>query len=180
MLRFWLLFVCTLALASATVRAAVNVTFDHADSNIGAGLYAFTLSGAVQPATFNSTFDVFNWFLLGNTLNPLQDQSAPSGWNVTGPNDINNAQWFYQNTAGLVNGVFEVIATPNLHGTLSWRFADSGHSENVSGTVTITSVPEPASYAKASAALMISSILGFGTKGFRRLRVKASWLHFLG
>jgi len=167
-LRHLQLFVCSLILSSSSARAAVNVTFDPADSNIGAGLYAFTLSGAVSPATFNSTFDVFNWFVLGNALNPLQDQSAPSGWNVTGPNDINNAQWFYQNIAGTVNGIFKVIATPNLQGTLSWRFADAGNSEDASGSVTITPVPEPTLYGQASAAFIVVCMVGLSSKSLRR------------
>ena len=139
-----------LAASASILRAngAITVAFDSADSNVGAGLYAFRLSGVpVSPTpTFNAEFDLLNFFTIGNTANPLQATSSPTGWSLNGPNDINSVRWYFQNTSGAVNGIFEITGTPNLHGDVTWRFADPGHA-NVVGTANISAfAPEPASF----------------------------------
>jgi hypothetical protein len=140
--------------ASLTVansaNAAIQFTFDATDSNIGAGIYAFDLSGVPTLPTYNSDFSLQYWNLLspspGNTLNPVEDFAAPSGWNASN-NSEGTALWYFENTSGAYNGTFEVKATPNLYGTLDWTLAVSGISaDDASGTVTIAAVPEPAEY----------------------------------
>jgi hypothetical protein len=134
-----------------SANAAVQVTFDAVDSNIAGGLYAFDLSGipSANPVTYNSSFEMEFWDLLspspGNTAT-LTSSAAPSGWSYFLPGSTATSEWYFENTSGASNGTFIVKASPNLHGTLDWNFTDSGNAENISGTVTIAAVPEPALY----------------------------------
>ena len=132
--------------AVISASAAITLTFDSANSNVGNGLYAFDLAGvATSPVpTFNSEFQFFQVFTIGNSVNPIQVIKSPSGWSLSGPNDINTAQWFFQNTSGDVNGLFEFRASPNLHGTISWRYLDPAH-QSITSTISIpfAVVPEP-------------------------------------
>jgi hypothetical protein len=139
-----------LTLCAMSARAAIEVTFDPTDSDIAAGQYDFVLSGVpTSPApTYNSVFDIYDWAApgIGNTLNPIQSDSSPSGWNLPS-NDSNNARWDFENTSGAVNGLFVVTASPNLQGTLSWTLEVPGITQdNASGTVAVA-IPEPQTYA---------------------------------
>ena len=134
-------------IAASSASAAIQLAYDAAASNVGAGIYAFQLSGVPSSPfpSYNSTLEVQDFSVIGNTQNPLQTPSAPSGWNYS-IMTVNTAEWYFENTSGTVNGVFDVKGTPNLQGSLMWDFEDSGHGENVSGYVSITPVPEPEAY----------------------------------
>jgi hypothetical protein len=129
------------------------VSFDPADSNIAAGLYDFTLSGAPSTAdfaNFSSTFTITGWAApaVGNSAS-LISTMAPSAWNVT-QNDSNNAKWILQSTSSpnnLVDGRFEVGGTPNLQGSLLWQLAWPGDNTfSSSGTVAMSVVPEVSNF----------------------------------
>ena len=128
------------------MNAAITLTFDSADSDISAGLYAFDLLGVpTSPTpTYNSQFTLFNVAPTGNTAT-LVNSGAPSGWNLSGPNDTTSARWYFENTAGAVNGIFEITGTPNLHGMIDWQYAAPDQND-ISGPVTIglATAPEPA------------------------------------
>jgi hypothetical protein len=151
----WLVVGAVGVLAACSAKAAIDVTFDSADSNIGAGLYAFDLSGVptTPTPTYESQFELYNFDNptgIQNMLDPLVADSSPTGWSANGPNDINSVRWYFDyetwpTVPGAVDGTFVVQATPNLNGTLNWNFADSGNSEDVSGTATIVATPEPTS-----------------------------------
>ncbi|MGA2248626.1 MAG: hypothetical protein ABSH48_27030 [Verrucomicrobiota bacterium] len=66
--------------AADSANAAIQVTFDAADSNIAAGQYDFDLTGLTAAPTYNSTFELLNLFTIGNSQNPLGEVSAPTGW----------------------------------------------------------------------------------------------------
>ncbi|HLH53105.1 MAG TPA: hypothetical protein VKY92_05760 [Verrucomicrobiae bacterium] len=157
---------------ASTASAAVSLTFDAADSNIGAGLYDFLLSGAPSTATlanYNSTFTITGWAApsIGNNQT-IVSTVAPSAWNLT-QNDSNNAKWILESTTSpnnVVNGRFEVQAKPNLQGTLAWQFAWPGdNTYTTSGNVMISVVPEPAVYAYSAAAMLLAVL---GTQSRRR------------
>lgn len=86
-------------------------------------------------------------------MNPLVSQASPSGWNLNN-NTIDVAKWFFENTFGPADGIFEVKATPNLSGTIDWNLAVPGiNSETANGKVTIAPVPEPSTIMAGFAAL---------------------------
>src|ERR1700677_3770730 len=138
-----LLVVTAMSLAAASsVNAAIEVSFDATDSNIGNGIYAFDLSGVTTTPSFNSVFELLNWTFIGNSAT-IGNDGAPSGW-IFDTGNTSLAQWDFDNPSGSANGIFEVTATPNLQGTIKWNLEvpDPG-SETANGTVTIASVPEP-------------------------------------
>ena len=143
------LFFLAAALGSSPARAAVSVSFDASDSDIGAGLYDFILTGApgnASLANYNSAVTITGWAApgIGNDIT-LVSTLAPSAWNVT-QNDSNNAKWILESTTApndVVDGRFEIQGTPNLHGSLSWQFAWPGdNTYTSSGLITIAVVPE--------------------------------------
>jgi hypothetical protein len=144
------------AIALAAVipaKASISLTFDAADSSIATGIYAFDLTGITTTPTFNSTFELLNFTTIGNTVNPLVSLASPTGWSLNN-NTIDVAEWFFQNTAGGANGVFEVQATPGLSGTIHWNLAVPGNnSETANGTVTIAPIPEAGTLIAGLAAL---------------------------
>lgn len=162
------------AIGTVSAQAAISVAFDAADSNIGAGLYDFTLSGAPTTAAFanfNSTFTLTGWAApaIGNTAS-LVSTLAPSAWNVT-ENDSNNAKWIlesYTAPNNAVDGRFQVQGTPNLHGTLTWQLAWLGSSgSSGSGSVTIAAVPESPAYAAFTASALLGLVACSGRRGFK-------------
>ncbi|MGA2248627.1 MAG: hypothetical protein ABSH48_27035, partial [Verrucomicrobiota bacterium] len=58
------------------------------------------------------------------------------------------AEWYFENTAGTYNGYFDITATKNLQGNISWDLAipasqpNYPQSVNLTGTVYIGAVPE--------------------------------------
>src|SRR5579863_3601794 len=100
-------------LAAASANASITLTFDAADSNIAAGHYDFTLAGITATPTFNSTFELLNFSLIGSTsANPIATASAPSGWvfDSSGSLAFNQIEWLFQNTSGAFNGNFDITA----------------------------------------------------------------------
>jgi len=157
-------------LAAHSVEAAIQVTFDAANSNIGAGIYTFDLLNVPTspiPA-YNSVFDFTGLAKpaaggIYNALDPVVSKGAPTGWNydVTTPNV---AEWYFDNTAGAVNGIFENQMTPNLSGTINWQLAVPGNNADTAiGTVAIT-VPEPGQYGE------IGGLIAFGLVTFAACR----------
>ena len=103
---------------------------------------------------------------IGNTLT-LSSLASASGFNVpSGTTDV--VTWLYENTSGAFNGVFEVKATPNLHGMIDWSYADPGISAGfpdahgaiaVSGQANIMAVvPERSTFLAGAFPLLL---LGF-------------------
>jgi hypothetical protein len=153
---------------ASSASAAIQFTYDATDSNVGAGIYAFNLSGVPTLPTVLSDLSLQYWDLLspspGNTLNPVGDFAAPSGWNASN-NSEGTALWYFENTSGAFNGTFKVQATANLYGPLMWTIAVSGiPADNASGNVTIAAVPEPAEYG------LICGLAGLVATAFSRLR----------
>jgi hypothetical protein len=166
------------ALITASANAAVSVSFDAADSNIGAGLYDFTLAGAPANAVFadfNSTFTLTGWAApaVGNNI-VLVSTMAPSAWNLT-QNDSNNAKWILESYTGpnnVVDGRFEVRGTPNLNGSLLWQFAWPGdNTYTSSGNVLISAVPESEGYGPLAAAALFALV---AVPSWRRLRTNSN------
>lgn len=164
-----------LTVLSSNARAAVLVTFDQAHSNMGAGLYDFTLSGAPATATladYNSAFTITGWAApsIGNNIT-IFSTAAPSAWNLT-QNDSNNAKWILESTSppnNSVDGRFEVQAKANLHGTLLWQLAWLGNNTySSSGSVTIAAVPEPASYGFLAGGVLLALALALGRRNSGR------------
>src|SRR5271163_3629258 len=91
----------TAALLTAhSADAAIQVTFDAADSNIGEGIYAFDLSNVPASPTpaYNSVFDFTGLANpaaggVDNGVDPVVLMGAPTGWNydVATPNV---AEWY--------------------------------------------------------------------------------------
>jgi hypothetical protein len=141
-------------LAAHSAEASIQVAFDTANSNIGAGIYAFDLLNVpTSPIpTYNSVFDFTGLANVAaggvdNALDPVVSMSAPTGWNYD-VTTLNVAEWYFENTAGVVNGIFEIKMTPNLSGTFNWQLAVPGiNADTTSGTVVIA-VPEPGQYGK--------------------------------
>jgi len=126
--------------AAGSANAAIQVTFDAADSNIATGHYDFDLTGLTAVPTYNSTFELLDLSLIGNTQSPMGEVSSPSGW-VSGSANIDLTEWYFQNTSGSYNGFFDITATSNLKGTIDWNLAvPGGTSDN--GTVYIGAAPE--------------------------------------
>jgi hypothetical protein len=149
------------ALITASANGAVSVSFDATDSNIGAGLYDFTLAGAPANAVFadfNSAFTLTGWAAVGNSI-VLVSTVAPSAWNLT-QNDSNNAKWILESYTGpnnVVDGRFEVRGTPNLQGSLLWQFAwPADNTYSTSGNVIISAVPESEGYGPLAAAALFA------------------------
>jgi hypothetical protein len=129
------------------------VSFDSADSNPGAGIYSFFLSGvsldmAGSPYQL-SDFTLSGFSAAGNTqaLEPI----GPSDWGFIG-SDIDTIQ--YQPSVVIsdlnLNGPLEISTTPNLSGSITWSFdffivPGSPVPPTISGDVSISSVPEPSS-----------------------------------
>jgi hypothetical protein len=132
------------------------------DSNIAAGLYDFSLSGAPSAATlanFNSTFTITGWAApgIGNNI-VLVSSVAPGAWNLT-QNDSNNAKWILESTTApnnSVDGRFEVQGKPGLSGSLTWQLAWPGdNTYSANGPVTIAAVPEPSVFGFSAATLLL-------------------------
>lgn len=163
-------------LAAGSAPAAINATFDAADSNVGAGIYVFDLSGVMTPPppTFESTFDftgLANPAVGGvhNTQDPVDVIFNPSGWNMN-QSTLNEVQWYFENTSGGVNGAFEIQASPNLSGTFNWQLSVPGLSQdNANGTITIA-VPEPIQYGFVGGAAALGLV---AFSGWRRSRSQA-------
>ena len=160
------LLIAALGLTAFNLPAAVSVNFDAADSNIGAGLYDFILSGAPATAAFanfNSTFTLTGWAApaIGNNIT-LVSTVAPTAWNLT-QNDSNNAKWILESFTppnNSVDGRFEVRGKPGLHGSLTWQFAWPGDNTfSSSGTVVISAVPEPTAYGLSVATVLAILLL---------------------
>ena len=162
--------------SSSRVEAAVSVNFDSADSNIGAGLYAFTLVGAPTTAVFgnfNSTFTITGWAApsIGNDV-VIASIQAPSAWNLP-QNTSNDAEWDLQSTSppnNVVDGLFEVQAKANLHGQLLWQLgwpADNTYTS--SGFVTISAVPEPGTYGVLTATVLLGLVIAERSRREARL-----------
>jgi hypothetical protein len=171
MMRQVVIFVgLAVALMSRPLHAAVSVSFDAADSNIGAGFYDFMLSGAPSTAVFadfNSSFNITGWAApaIGNNMT-LVSKVAPSAWNV--PSDtLNEAVWALQSTTppnNVVDGRFEVQAKPNLHGTLNWQFNwPADNTLSASGMVVISAVPEPRAYGLVAGAGLLGLFVAVGS-----------------
>jgi len=145
------------------------VSFDSADSNPGAGIYSFLLSGvsldmAGSPYQL-SDFTLSGFSAAGNTqaLEPI----GPSDWGFIG-SDMDTIQ--YQPSVVIsdlnLNGPLEVSATPNLSGSIAWSFdffivPGSPVPPSFSGTVSIDTVPEPSSLALISIATTLLIIRSF-------------------
>jgi hypothetical protein len=170
--------VAAMSLAAAgSSNAAIEVTFDAADSSISSGLYAFDLSGVTLAAgngSYNSDFVLQYWTLLspapGNTLDPLVSEGSPSAWNLNN-NSEDVAEWYLENTSGNANGTFVVQATPNLYGSITWTLQMPDPSTDISGTVNIVPVPEPATLFAGVAALCCALVPY--RKGFSSRRARA-------
>ena len=159
------------AFGLSRTHAAVSVSFDGADSSLGAGLYDFILSGAPASATianYNSAFTLTGWSApaIGNDVT-LVSTRAPSAWNLT-ENDPNNAKWILESTSSPYNevdGRFEVQGKANLQGVLTWQFSWPGdNSYSGSGLVTISAIPEPAIYSALSATGLLALVIGWGLR----------------
>ncbi len=167
-----LIIVGACVLAAGSAHAAIDVTFDAADSNISAGIYAFDLTGVMTPPppTFESVFDFTDLANpaaggVHNTQNPVGVISNPTGWNMY-QTTLSEVQWYFENTSGGVDGTFKIQASPNLSGTLDWQLSVSGISQdNGSGTVTI--VPEPMEYGFVGGAAALGLVV---FSGWRRSR----------
>jgi len=138
--RYWVALAAMGMVAAGSANAAIQVTFDAAASNIGAGQYDFTITGITAVPTYDSTFELLYFSTIGNKQSPLGEVSAPTGWDA-GPATIDLAEWYFQSTAGNYNGNFDITATPNLKGNITWDLAISGGT-SASGTVYIGAVPE--------------------------------------
>ena len=138
--RYWVALTAIGLVAAGSANAAIQVTFDAAASNIGAGQYDFTITGITAVPTYDSTFELLYFSTIGNKQSPLGEVSAPTGWDA-GPATIDLAEWYFQSTAGNYNGNFDITATPNLKGNITWDLAISGGA-SASGTVYIGAVPE--------------------------------------
>lgn len=176
MKKLLLLLSAVLLGAALEAGAAISVSFDSANSNVGAGIYAFDLSGAISPGTVNATtFNVQGWYNIdGNQLSglsPVQSGSqlvAPAGWTQSNFDGYNNAVYYYEAAGQAVNGTFEINAPANLTGSLTWIFNDSGNNESISGTVNISqsAVPEPSTCGAVAGSLaLLFTVLGRGRKG---------------
>lgn len=163
-LRQLLLLVGTLCVLPA--HAAINLTFDPGLSDFAAGNYAFDLSGVTLNPGFNARLDLLHFTTIGNTMT-LSSITAPSGFSSSSvTTDV--MTWLYQNTSGAFNGVFEVKATPNLHGMLDWSYADPGIAAgfpNAHGAIAASGqanimavVPEPSTFLAGAFPLLF---LGF-------------------
>jgi hypothetical protein len=164
-LRQLLLLAGTLCVVPA--HAAIDLAFDPALSNIGAGDYAFDFSGVTLTPGFNARLDLLHFTVIGNTLNPLGAVASPSGFNYfSGDSDV--IYWLFENTSGAYNGVFTVHATPNLHGSIDWKFADPGIAAGLpdahgaiatSGTANVVAVvPEPSTFYAGAVPLLLLGV----------------------
>jgi hypothetical protein len=117
------------------------VSFDAADSDVGAGLYYFDLTGVDTSQLVGSPFALSGFTAIGNTQT-LGSVLSPSGWHDFPYNDTDQALYQRNPLSTIYNGLFEISATPNLTGTIDWSFGDVGGIP-LSGTATIASVPEP-------------------------------------
>ncbi len=166
-------------LAAHSAQAAIDVTFDVADSNIGAGIYAFDLSGVMVPPTptYQSEFDLTELANpapggVHNTMIPVGINGEPTGWNFYQSTE-SEVQWYFDNTSGAVNGTFVIDASANLSGTLDWQLAVPGiTADNASGTVTIA-VPEPGQYGLGAGLAAFGLIVVTGLTRSRRTTVLA-------
>jgi hypothetical protein len=145
-----------------------NLAFDFTDSDLGAGIYAFSFTSGDSPA--NATVISGSLQLYYGALpqpyqsfdesTELQAGSSPTAWTATPtfrPGFIDDAgmTWEITNPSGVLNGVFYITGAPSLNGDLGWDsgidytyIGDSdssvGTTENDSGYVTI--VPESDQY----------------------------------
>jgi hypothetical protein len=167
-------FYCRLAvvvLSLLAVRSANSqgyVSFDSADSDFATGHYYFLLNGVTTD--MDGSLRTLSGFLLsgfsavGNTQT-LEAVSYPSGWAST-DNDMDKIQYQEPSLIGSdLNGLLEISAAPNITGVIDWSFSSHaigtfpGNVDSIflSGTVSISSVPEPSSIALigVAAALLI-------------------------
>ncbi len=165
-LRTTLLGLLLLVMCSFRLHGAVSVAFDPTDSNVGAGLYDFILSGAPASATlanYNSAFTITGWAApgIGNNVT-IMSTMAPSAWNLT-QNDSNNAKWLLESTtapSNSVDGRFEVQAKPGLSGSSTWQLAWPGdNTYSASGFVFIPAVPEPAPFGVSAVVLAVLALM---------------------
>jgi len=158
-----LILICVLAallgLAPRSSKAQ-SLTFDSANSNIGAGLYDFDfvfngLYNFPSPGARNGSTDLYlsGFSAIGNTQNPLTYISAPSAWIFISDNG-DHMYWDYY-SAGTRNGDFVVEGTPNLSGNIAWTLTTKtipiGSDPlgtipkivNLNGNTSIEPAPEP-------------------------------------
>ena len=137
--------------ATHSVSAQGYVSFNAANSDVGAGLYHFDLTGVtiISFPSFDSSiqlsvggpFSFSGFAAIGNTQT-LGSVLSPSGWHDFPYNDTDSALYQLNQFSWVYNGTFVLSATPNLTGTIDWSFGGLNGTP-LSGTVTITSVPEP-------------------------------------
>ena len=140
------------------------ISFDAANSDVGAGLYYFNLTdvtilvkpgmdtgielSAGRPLTFSGFASI------GNTQD-IGYISSPAGWPALFPrSDMDSALYEIDPLKWVYNGTFIISATPNLSGTINWSFGEL-NGMPLSGSATINSVPEPTSLAFLSIAVAL-------------------------
>jgi hypothetical protein len=149
--------------ATHSTSAQGYVSFDAANSDVGAGLYYFDLTGVTivsYPGIGSSIqlsvggpFAFSGFAAIGNTQT-LGSVSSPSGWHDFPYNDTDGALYQLNQLSWVYNGTFEISATPNLSGTIDWSFGGLNGTP-LSGSTTITSAPEPTSLALFSIAVVL-------------------------
>ena len=128
------------------------VSFDSTDSDFAAGHYYFLLTGVTtsiggSPDSLAS-FALSGFSASGNTQT-LVAVSYPSDWLNAG-SDTDGVQYLFSPLWTGINGLFEISATPNLGGSIGWSFGffpvPGSPMPQVSGTISISPVPEPSSF----------------------------------
>ena len=141
--------------ATHSASAQGYISYDAADSDVGAGLYYFDLTGVTIVSypgigsgiqlSVGGPFEFSGFAAIGNTQT-LGSVSSPSGWHDFPYNDTDSALYQLNQLSWVYNGTFEISATPNLSGSIDWSFGGLNGTP-LSGTAVITSAPEPTSLA---------------------------------
>src|ERR1035441_662725 len=129
------------------------VSFDSADSNPGAGIYSFLLSGVSSDMAGSpyqlSDFTLSGFSAAGNTQT-LRMVAGPSAWGLVA-SDTGVMQFQVSPFFSGLNGVLKISATPNISGSITgsfgfWLVIGSPVPPTISSTVSVNPVPEPSSF----------------------------------